>query len=563
MMPTGENAEGELNDTRVPKGQLLETYRRCGLAVYELDNGSPIEIDRRWSEEQVKSFLGRLFPKVFHWLELCAPPHEDDERTRMYSLLSHEGTKVFKVESAIHGRTSIGRKAAPERMATRIPIPEGVYTNWDKSLQDAANNIFPPSPTKSVASTDYSDSDKSKDEGDIPPVLLPTSKDVQCGVRAYIEISDDDEPSVPGDVNLDGGDVQADESVRDMADWVDPADGAGELNTLQVPHGVNRSVLEATLSYPSTTHGENDAPAPKRVKRPSSWASRSSNRVSGQRKLAVASSSVKKGFAASCDASLQAMLIEESTRRAQISAVQQRLLSAQHNTASTSSTAHSIISAQRIELSQCSAITYPSAAQFKISAQRGSAGLNVQTDRYTQSDLDRAVGLETEALQLRPPGHPRCDTILANLAVSLKHQCERTGAQSDLDRAVGLETEALQLRPPGHPLRDTILANLAVSLKHQCERTGAQSDLDRAVRLETEALQLRPPGHPLRDTILANLAASLMSQYERTGAQSDLDRAVGLETEALQLRPPGHPLRDTILANLAVSLKHQCIVVRL
>lgn len=52
---------------------------------------------------------------------------------------------------------------------------------------------------------------------------------------AYIEISDDDEPSVPDDVNLDDDDVQADESVRDMADWVDPADGADELNTLQVP----------------------------------------------------------------------------------------------------------------------------------------------------------------------------------------------------------------------------------------------------------------------------------------------------------------------------------------
>ncbi|KDQ21978.1 hypothetical protein PLEOSDRAFT_1087447 [Pleurotus ostreatus PC15] len=131
---------------------------------------------------------------------------------------------------------------------------------------------------------------------------------------AYIEISDDDEPSVPDDVNLDDDDVQADESVRDMADWVDPADGADELNTLQVPMesiaGPKRARSNTQLSVDNAS--ENDAPAPKRVKSlylfsvpgsplreagPSSWASRSSNRVLGQRKLAVASSSVKKGFA--------------------------------------------------------------------------------------------------------------------------------------------------------------------------------------------------------------------------------------------------------------------------
>ncbi|KAJ8694393.1 hypothetical protein PTI98_007190 [Pleurotus ostreatus] len=123
---------------------------------------------------------------------------------------------------------------------------------------------------------------------------------------AYIEISDDDEPSVPDNVNLDDDDVQADESVRDMADWVDPADGADELNTLQVPMesiaGPKRARSNTQLSVDNAS--ENDAPAPKRVKRsplreagPSSWASRSSNRVLGQRKLAVASSSVKKGFA--------------------------------------------------------------------------------------------------------------------------------------------------------------------------------------------------------------------------------------------------------------------------
>ncbi|KAL0959563.1 hypothetical protein HGRIS_011273 [Hohenbuehelia grisea] len=184
--------------------------------------------------------------------------------------------------------------------------------------------------------------------------------------------------------------------------------------------------------------------------------------------------------------------------------------------------------------------------------------LQLQYERTgAQSDLDRAVDLQTEALQLCPPGHPKRDTILIDLAGSLKHQYQRTGAQDDLDRVVELETEAMQLRPPGHQERDRILNNLSLSLTHQYRRTGAQIDLDRAVELGSEALQLRPPGHLLRNATLVNLAACLRHQYRQTRAQSDLDRAMELETEALQLFPPGHPLRSTILYNLSLSLKYQ------
>ena len=62
----------------------------------------------------------------------------------------------------------------------------------------------------------------------------------------------------------------------------------------------------------------------------------------------------------------------------------------------------------------------------------------------------------------------------------------------DLDEAIVLVREALELRPQGHPLRSDSLNSLANGLSTRYKRLGVMHDLDEAVALGREALDLYP-----------------------------------------------------------------------
>ena len=125
----------------------------------------------------------------------------------------------------------------------------------------------------------------------------------------------------------------------------------------------------------------------------------------------------------------------------------------------------------------------------------------------------------------------------------------------DLDEAIVLDREALDLCPQGHPHRSTSLHNLASHLSTRYTQLGAIHDLDEAIVLDQEALDLRPQGHPNRSMSLNNLASCLFARYKQLGAMRDLDGAIVLLQEALDLRPQGHPDRSQSLDNLARSLR--------
>jgi CHAT domain-containing protein len=124
----------------------------------------------------------------------------------------------------------------------------------------------------------------------------------------------------------------------------------------------------------------------------------------------------------------------------------------------------------------------------------------------------------------------------------------------DLDEAIVLDREALNLRPPGHSDRSLSLSNLAVRLSTRFDQLRATEDLDEAIVLDREALDLRPLGHPLRSSSVNNLAVYLSTRYNQLGTPEDLDEAIVLDREALDLRPQGHPDRSGSLENLASHL---------
>ena len=140
---------------------------------------------------------------------------------------------------------------------------------------------------------------------------------------------------------------------------------------------------------------------------------------------------------------------------------------------------------------------------------------------------------------------------LNNLSGRLYTRYNHLEAMEDLDEAIVLVREALDLRPQGHPDRAMSLNSLAIHLSSRYNLLGATEDLDEAIVLDREALDLCPQGHPDRPSSLNNLAYCLSFRYKKLEAMEDLDEAIVLGQEAFNLCPQGHSNRSQSLENLA------------
>ncbi|TEB23414.1 TPR-like protein [Coprinellus micaceus] len=170
-------------------------------------------------------------------------------------------------------------------------------------------------------------------------------------------------------------------------------------------------------------------------------------------------------------------------------------------------------------------------------------------------DLEEAVMLHRQVLELRPSGHPDRSLSLNNLASTLHTNFKRSGFVGDLEEAVMLHRQVLELRPSGHPDRSLSLNNLADTLQTNFEQSGVAGDLEEAIMLHRQALELRPLCHPDRLLSLNNLASTLQTNFKRSGFVGDLEEAIGLHRQVLELRPSGHPGRSSSLNNLANALQ--------
>ncbi|KAG2141095.1 TPR-like protein [Suillus clintonianus] len=171
--------------------------------------------------------------------------------------------------------------------------------------------------------------------------------------------------------------------------------------------------------------------------------------------------------------------------------------------------------------------------------------------RGNDQDLDQAIMLDKDALALCPVGDPDRPMSLNNLASGLYTRFQHRGNDQDLDDATMLHRDALALRPVGHPDRYMSFINLASVLSTRFRHRGNDQDLDDAIMLDRDALALCPVGHPNRSLSLSNLANQLSTRFQHRGNEQDLDDATMLHRDALALRPVGHPDRSMSLNNLA------------
>ncbi|KAI6102587.1 hypothetical protein EDD16DRAFT_346135 [Pisolithus croceorrhizus] len=170
-------------------------------------------------------------------------------------------------------------------------------------------------------------------------------------------------------------------------------------------------------------------------------------------------------------------------------------------------------------------------------------------------DLDEAITLLHDVLELPPSGHLDRSSLLFRLAVYLSDRYDSQGADADLEEAVTLGRAALELRPPGHSARARSLNNLANDLRKRFQKHARMDDLEEAIKLHHAALELRLSGHPDRFSSLHSLALCLSDRYDSQGAVADLEEAVTLGRAALELHPPGHSDLAISLNNLACDLR--------
>ncbi|KAG8863720.1 hypothetical protein FRB96_007557 [Tulasnella sp. 330] len=170
-------------------------------------------------------------------------------------------------------------------------------------------------------------------------------------------------------------------------------------------------------------------------------------------------------------------------------------------------------------------------------------------------DLDSAIRHHQEALQLRPPEDPDRSSSLNNLAGAIRVRFDQFRDRADLQAAIECFQEALELCPSGDLRRSAILDNLAAGMQTRFNLVGDRVSLDKATECYQEVLGLYPTSHPQRLRCLSSLANALLVRFQKAGNRADLDAAIRHHQEALQCRPPGHPSRSVSLNNLASAIQ--------
>jgi hypothetical protein len=170
-----------------------------------------------------------------------------------------------------------------------------------------------------------------------------------------------------------------------------------------------------------------------------------------------------------------------------------------------------------------------------------------------EDNLAEAVSLLSAAATSTSPQAPERPDRLTKLAFAVLDRGEFvTGDHSDMDAAISLLEEALELTPGSAVNHSSRLCNLAGGLRRRAQWYGYEADLDRAITGYEEALGACPPSSADRAGYLSNLANGLRDRYHRSGLLADIDRAIELFVEAAQ-RPNATGQRAPLMGNLGIA----------
>ncbi|KAI6008162.1 hypothetical protein F5J12DRAFT_65835 [Pisolithus orientalis] len=174
-------------------------------------------------------------------------------------------------------------------------------------------------------------------------------------------------------------------------------------------------------------------------------------------------------------------------------------------------------------------------------------------------DLNEAITLLRDVLELRPLGNHKRAVPLNSLAVCLSSRYDEQGEIDDLEEAIMRGRAVLELCPPGHPDRGAVLYDLACDLRTRFMQKADMHNLDEAIGLHRAALDLRPPKHPHRPLSLHGLALCLVDRFDNQGVVADFREAETAGRAGLVVRPPGHPDRGTADLDEAIAREQEAV----
>ncbi|KAG6327095.1 hypothetical protein ID866_11994, partial [Astraeus odoratus] len=160
-------------------------------------------------------------------------------------------------------------------------------------------------------------------------------------------------------------------------------------------------------------------------------------------------------------------------------------------------------------------------------------------------DLEEAISLHQQALELFSVTYPDRPCSLSALAKCMKSRYDSQGALGDLEEAISLHQQALELYP------------LANSMQSRYDSQGALEHLEEAISLHQQALKLFPISHPNRPLSLFGLASCMKSRYHSQGALGDLDEAISLFQHVLDLYSPCDAMWTSIAMDLASCFEYR------
>ncbi|KAH0836374.1 hypothetical protein J3R83DRAFT_7952 [Lanmaoa asiatica] len=143
MTPHGLGQDGELSDNKMPQKAELEKFHQYGMLISE-DGGQPTGFLISWTAKDIDSWLRRLLPKPFEWLDVHLG--KLDEGSFHWVLLSSERKRYFVLRhTTITGKELDEAKGSVERKFTTFSvvvapctmIPKSVYSNWDHAISKA------------------------------------------------------------------------------------------------------------------------------------------------------------------------------------------------------------------------------------------------------------------------------------------------------------------------------------------------------------------------------------------------------------------------------------------
>ena len=181
-------------------------------------------------------------------------------------------------------------------------------------------------------------------------------------------------------------------------------------------------------------------------------------------------------------------------------------------------------------------------------------------ERYARggqlADLEAAIEVVQEALEVTAADDPNRPAMLSNVASGLRELYDQSGAATDLDACIAACEKALEAAPAAISARSAVLSNLGTCVDATvCPHRGP-ADLDGSDRASPGGAGGHPRRmHPTGRAILSNLGNRSARALRPSRATADLDAAITAFEEAVETTPADAADRPGYLSNLGTGLR--------